>query len=48
MNRFNSLMYMQHFNAQNSKRRKEKKMQFTTIWKLHNTAKHFEKLTSES
>ena len=41
---------MQHFNAQNCKKRKNKKrtkMQYTTIRNTCIIAKHFEKLTSE-
>ena len=43
MNRFNSLVNVQH-GAQNSRNRKKK---FPIIWNKCNTGKHFEKLTSE-
>ena len=43
MNRFNSLVYVHYFDAQNSK-----KMHYKTIWNTSNIAKHFEKLTSEN
>ena len=50
MNRFNSVVYAQHFDAKNSKKWKKKKkktMQFTTIQNTRIIAKHFEKLTNE-
>ena len=44
MNRFNSLIKVQHFDAQNSKNNKEK---FPIIWNTCKIRKHFEKLTSK-
>ena len=46
MNRFNSLVYVQHFDAQ--KEKKKKFMQFTTIQNMCNIAKHLGKLTNET
>ena len=46
MNRFNSLVYVQHFDAQ--KEKKKKFMQFTTIQNMCNFAKHLGKLTNET
>ena len=44
MNRFNSLINVQHFDAQNSENRKKK---FPIISNTYNIGKHFGKLTSE-
>ena len=44
MNRFNSLVNVQHFDVQNSKNRKKK---FPIIWNTWKIGKHFEKLTGE-
>lgn len=43
MNRFNSLVYVQHFDAQNSKKRN--KIEKNAVY-MCSTAKHFEKLMS--
>ena len=50
MNRFNALVNVQHFDAQNCNTRKKKRkknMQFTAIWNKCDIAKHFEILTIE-
>ena len=45
MNRFTSLVDMQHFDAQNYVKRKD--MQFTTIRNTYSIKEHFKKLPNE-
>ena len=48
MDRFSSLVDVQHFDAQNFiEKKKEKKMQFLTIPNTCNIANHFKKLMSK-
>ena len=50
MDRFSSLVHVQHFDGQNfveKKKRKEKNMQFLTIPNTCNIANHFKKLMSK-